>query len=147
MRRHESTSDNSYDPRAFGLVRVVYSVKETLDLLSIGRTTFYELRRSWRFENHKARTQESDLRNRYCRVPNQTSGTVRCRNFLRSSRSPTGSASRRGPCGGGLMTRSLLFTGSRGSFGSRRRTSRRQGELMFEKSILGKASHIKQRMS
>jgi len=33
------------------------------------------------------------------------------------------------------------------SFGSQTRTSRRQGELMFEKSILGKASHIKQRMS
>lgn len=31
--------------------------------------------------------------------------------------------------------------------GSRRRTSRPQGELMFEKSILGEASHIKQRMS
>jgi hypothetical protein len=33
------------------------------------------------------------------------------------------------------------------SFGSQTRTSRRQGELMFEKNILGKASHIKQRMS
>jgi excisionase family DNA binding protein len=43
MHRHESTSDNSYDPRAFGLVRAAYSVKETLDLLSIGRTTFYGL--------------------------------------------------------------------------------------------------------
>ncbi len=31
------------DPRAFGLFRVTYSVKETLTLLSIGRTTFYEL--------------------------------------------------------------------------------------------------------
>ena len=31
------------DPRAFGLVRAAYSVKETLELLSVGRTTFYEL--------------------------------------------------------------------------------------------------------
>jgi excisionase family DNA binding protein len=31
------------DPRAFGLVKAAYSVKETLELLSIGRTTFYEL--------------------------------------------------------------------------------------------------------
>jgi excisionase family DNA binding protein len=31
------------DPRALGLVKVAYSVKETLELLSIGRTTFYEL--------------------------------------------------------------------------------------------------------
>ena len=31
------------DPRAFGLVKVAYSVNETLELLSIGRTTFYEL--------------------------------------------------------------------------------------------------------
>ena len=31
------------DPRAFGLVKVAYSVNETLDLISIGRTTFYDL--------------------------------------------------------------------------------------------------------
>jgi excisionase family DNA binding protein len=31
------------DPRTFGLVKAAYSVKETLDLLSIGRTKFYEL--------------------------------------------------------------------------------------------------------
>ena len=31
------------DPRAFGLVKAAYSVKETLELLSIGRTTFYGL--------------------------------------------------------------------------------------------------------
>jgi excisionase family DNA binding protein len=31
------------DPRAFGLHRVAYSVNETLELLSIGRTKFYEL--------------------------------------------------------------------------------------------------------
>jgi hypothetical protein len=31
------------DPRSFGLFKAAYSVKETLDLLSIGRTKFYEL--------------------------------------------------------------------------------------------------------
>lgn len=31
------------DPRAFGLIKAAYSVNETLDLLSIGRTTFYAL--------------------------------------------------------------------------------------------------------
>jgi excisionase family DNA binding protein len=31
------------DPRAFGLFKAAYSVKETLELLSIGRTKFYEL--------------------------------------------------------------------------------------------------------
>jgi hypothetical protein len=31
------------DPRAWGLVKVAYSVTETLELLSIGRTKFYEL--------------------------------------------------------------------------------------------------------
>jgi len=31
------------DPRAFGLTKAAYSVKETLELLSIGRTKFYEL--------------------------------------------------------------------------------------------------------
>jgi hypothetical protein len=30
------------DPRAFGLVRAAYSVRETLELLSIGRTSLYE---------------------------------------------------------------------------------------------------------
>jgi excisionase family DNA binding protein len=30
------------DPRAFGLVKAAYSVNETLDLLSIGRTSLYE---------------------------------------------------------------------------------------------------------
>jgi hypothetical protein len=29
------------DPRAFGLVKAAYSVRETLDLLSIGRTSLY----------------------------------------------------------------------------------------------------------
>jgi excisionase family DNA binding protein len=31
------------DPRSFGLHRAAYSVSETLELLSIGRTKFYEL--------------------------------------------------------------------------------------------------------
>jgi excisionase family DNA binding protein len=34
------------DPRAFGLIRAAYSVKDTLDLLSIGRTFLYELVKS-----------------------------------------------------------------------------------------------------
>jgi excisionase family DNA binding protein len=36
-------NENFSDPRALGLVRVAYSVNETLDLLSIGRTKVYEL--------------------------------------------------------------------------------------------------------
>jgi excisionase family DNA binding protein len=46
LTRHDSnTADvqSAVDPRAFGLVKAAYSVKETLELLSIGRTTFYEL--------------------------------------------------------------------------------------------------------
>ena len=31
------------DARAFGLIKAAYSVKETLELLSLGRTTFYGL--------------------------------------------------------------------------------------------------------
>jgi excisionase family DNA binding protein len=31
------------DPRTFGLVKAAYSVDDTIDLLSIGRTTFYAL--------------------------------------------------------------------------------------------------------
>ncbi len=31
------------DPRMFGLTKAAYSVKETLHLISIGRTTFYDL--------------------------------------------------------------------------------------------------------
>ena len=38
-----ASTDRYTDPRAFGLVKAAYSVKETLDLLSIGRTKFYEL--------------------------------------------------------------------------------------------------------
>ena len=30
------------DPRAFGLVKAIYGVRETLDLLSIGRTSLYK---------------------------------------------------------------------------------------------------------
>jgi excisionase family DNA binding protein len=30
------------DPRAFGLVKAAYTVNETLELLSIGRTSLYE---------------------------------------------------------------------------------------------------------
>ena len=44
--RHDSNSANvqsAVDPRVFGLTKVAYSVKETLELLSIGRTKFYEL--------------------------------------------------------------------------------------------------------
>jgi hypothetical protein len=44
MERHTSESIEQYnEPRAFGLVKVAYSVNETLELLSIGRTKFYEL--------------------------------------------------------------------------------------------------------
>jgi len=46
MHGHESTNNEPRpfpDPRAFGLLKAAYSVKETLDLLSIGRTTFYAL--------------------------------------------------------------------------------------------------------
>jgi excisionase family DNA binding protein len=35
-------ASGSTDPRAFGLVKVAYSVNETLQLLSIGRTSLYE---------------------------------------------------------------------------------------------------------
>jgi excisionase family DNA binding protein len=44
--RHDSNTaevHSAVDPRAFGLVKAAYSVNETLELLSIGRTTFYEL--------------------------------------------------------------------------------------------------------
>jgi len=33
----------SIDPRTFGLTKAAYSVNETLDLLSIGRTSLYKL--------------------------------------------------------------------------------------------------------
>jgi hypothetical protein len=39
---HDLTSGvAAIDPRAFGLVKAAYSVRETLDLLSIGRTSLY----------------------------------------------------------------------------------------------------------
>ncbi len=41
--RQDCASDQPTDPRVFGLIKVAYSVNETLDLLSIGRTTFYDL--------------------------------------------------------------------------------------------------------
>ena len=31
----------SVDPRAFGLIKATYTVRETVDLLSIGRTSLY----------------------------------------------------------------------------------------------------------
>lgn len=46
MHQQAATTGNKQflnDPRAFGLIKVAYSVNETLNLLSIGRTTFYEL--------------------------------------------------------------------------------------------------------
>lgn len=46
MHRHDNSAcgiESFHDPRAFGLIKAAYSVNETLDLLSIGRTTFYEL--------------------------------------------------------------------------------------------------------
>ena len=46
MRRQNNRiggGDPTIDPRAFGLTKAAYTVKETLILLSIGRTKFYEL--------------------------------------------------------------------------------------------------------
>jgi len=46
MHRHDDTDSGInifQDPRTFGLLKAAYSVNETLDLLSIGRTTFYAL--------------------------------------------------------------------------------------------------------
>lgn len=46
MNRYEDTISESgplMDPRTFGLVKAAYSVNDTIDLLSIGRTTFYAL--------------------------------------------------------------------------------------------------------
>src|SRR6202049_1083415 len=40
-RSDKDASDNPIDPRAFGLSKVAYGVGETLDLLSIGRTSLY----------------------------------------------------------------------------------------------------------
>ena len=38
----KDTSADPIDPRAFGLSKAAYGVGETLDLLSIGRTSLYE---------------------------------------------------------------------------------------------------------
>ena len=43
LTRHNADVQSAIDPRTFGLVKAAYSVKETLELLSIGRTMFYEL--------------------------------------------------------------------------------------------------------
>ena len=46
MHGHESRSNEPRpfpDPREFGLIKAAYSVNDTIDLLSIGRTTFYAL--------------------------------------------------------------------------------------------------------
>ena len=37
----KDVSDNPIDPRVFGLAKAAYGVGETLDLLSIGRTSLY----------------------------------------------------------------------------------------------------------
>jgi len=37
----DKTSADPIDPRAFGLMKAAYAVSETLDLLSIGRTSLY----------------------------------------------------------------------------------------------------------
>ena len=39
----DSRDGSFIDPRAYGLFKAAYSVHDTLDLLSIGRTTFYAL--------------------------------------------------------------------------------------------------------
>ena len=43
LERNTADADPYNDPRTFGLVKAAYSVNEVLDLLSIGRTKFYEL--------------------------------------------------------------------------------------------------------
>jgi hypothetical protein len=40
-RSDKDASDNPIDPRAFGLAKAAYGVGETLNLLSIGRTSLY----------------------------------------------------------------------------------------------------------
>jgi len=40
-RSDKDASDNPIDPRAFGLANAAYGVGETLDMLSIGRTSLY----------------------------------------------------------------------------------------------------------
>ena len=44
MESRESNFDASpLDPRAFGLVKAAYTVNETLEVISIGRTSLYDL--------------------------------------------------------------------------------------------------------
>jgi excisionase family DNA binding protein len=38
----QTPASGTIDPRAFGLAKAAYSVNETLELLSIGRTSLYE---------------------------------------------------------------------------------------------------------
>jgi len=38
---HERSATCARDPRAFGLLKAAYAVGETIDLLSIGRTSLY----------------------------------------------------------------------------------------------------------
>jgi hypothetical protein len=38
---HSTTTGGPTDPRALGFVKAAYGVKETLDLLSVGRTALY----------------------------------------------------------------------------------------------------------
>jgi excisionase family DNA binding protein len=38
---HGTTTGGPSDPRALGFVKAAYGVKETLDLLSVGRTSLY----------------------------------------------------------------------------------------------------------
>jgi len=40
-RRGAATDRRFIDPRTFGLVKAAYGVRETLELLSIGRTSLY----------------------------------------------------------------------------------------------------------
>ena len=41
MDQQQIGADNMLDPRSFGLTKATYTVRETLDLLSIGRTSLY----------------------------------------------------------------------------------------------------------
>jgi excisionase family DNA binding protein len=52
----DSGSTQFLDPRSLGLFKAAYSVKETLDLLSIGRTKFYELVDQGDLQIHKLGT-------------------------------------------------------------------------------------------
>lgn len=41
MKPHDSVTPITPDPRALGLTKAAYAVRETLELLSIGRTSLY----------------------------------------------------------------------------------------------------------